>query len=194
MKAISIREIKTSLLNKVMKSLLKITLCVLSLMLLEILFTSCGKSTKPDGKVTVEMTDAPAIYSAVNVEVTGVSINSTNNGWVTLPVNAGVYNLLQLQNDVTVVLANSASVPVGKVTQLRLHLGDNNSVVTTAGTFNLKAPSGDDSGLKINLNETIFSNSNLKIVLDFDAGASVVETGSGEFVLKPVLKLDYVSQ
>ena len=158
------------------------------------LFTSACDKEKEQAHMTVKMTDAPANYLAVNVDVIGVSIHTSNSGWIDLPVQAGIYDLLQLQNNVTVVLTNNVVVPLGKVSQMRLKLGPNNTIITTTGTYPLTIPSGAESGLKINVNCDIVNNSNVVIVLDFDAGASVVENGAGDFSLKPVIKLHSVTQ
>lgn len=157
--------------------------------------SSCKKKeAEQKGSLTIEMTDAPAAYLAVNVEVIGVSVHLENTGWIDLPVNAGVYNLLTLQNNATTVLAGNVSLPIGKITQVRLLLGSNNSVVTPGGQFAMATPSAEESGLKINVDETIVNNQQVVIVLDFDANASVVETGKGSFSLKPVIKVKSVTQ
>ncbi len=176
-----------------MKTKLKIILSAIVLFGMMAMTNSCKKENPANGYMTVKMTDAPADYLAVNVEVVGVSVHIDNVGWVDLPCNVGVYDLLTLQNDVTTTLATNVTLPVGKASQIRLLLGNNNSVTTLAGTFRLKVPSGSESGLKINLHENIAPNNHVVIVLDFDAGLSVVETGAGDFSLKPVIKVESVT-
>lgn len=155
---------------------------------------ACDKRAEQQARMTVKMTDAPANYLAVNVDVIGMSVNTAGGGWIDLPVQAGVYDLLQLQDSVTVVLANNVVIPTGRINQVRLLLGPNNSIITTAGTFPLTIPSGQESGLKINVNYDIINNANVIMVLDFDAGASVVENGNGSFSLKPVIKVLSITQ
>jgi hypothetical protein len=150
---------------------------------------SCEKERDPQGYMTVSMTDAPADYKAVNVEIIGLMVNTQNRGWINIPVKAGIYNLLDLQNNVSVVLANNARLPIGKATGLRLKLGTRNSIVVDELEFNLIVPSGEESGLKVSINETIRDNAHSEIMLDFDAKASIVEAGKGKFILKPVIKL-----
>ena len=154
---------------------------------------SCKKET-PMGNMSVTMTDAPTNLKQVNVDVIGVEIETAANGWVTLPINAGVYDLLTLQNDVSAVLAPSTSIPAGRVNQLRLHLGVNNSVMDSSNiTYPLIIPSGSETGLKINVDQTVVVNHTLTIQLDFDAGSSIVQTTNG-YQLKPVLKIKSVTQ
>jgi len=101
--------------------------------------------------------------------------------------------LLTLQNDVTTTLAGNVTVPVGKVSQIRLLLGTNNSVTKLTGTFPLKIPSGSESGLKINMHEDIAPNNHLVVVLDFDAALSVVQERADSYSLKPVIKVESVT-
>lgn len=178
-----------------MKTFFKLITVVLVFASVAIITNSCKKEDpKAYGQMTVKMTDAPADYLEVNVDVIGIQVHHESSGWVTLPVNAGIYNLLDLQNNVTMALATNVQLPVGKISQIRLILGSNNSLVTVQDTFDLKVPSGEESGLKINLHETIQPHSIMEIVLDFDAATSVVESGVGRYHLKPVIKVKSVTQ
>lgn len=153
------------------------------------------KTDDPHGYMTMKMTDAPAAYSEVNVDVVGVSVHSETVGWIKLAAKPGIYNLLKLQNNVSVVLADETMLPVGEVSQIRLELGPNNTLVTTEGlTYSLKVPSGAESGLKINVHETIESNEHVLILLDFDAKASIVAVRADSFTLKPVITVKSVTQ
>jgi hypothetical protein len=180
-----------------MKTFFKLIAVVLVFVSIAIITNSCKKEDpKGTGYMTVKMTDAPGDYLAVNVDVIGVQVHYESTGWITLPVNAGVYDLLELQNNVTTVLASNAQLPIGKISQIRLILGSNNSLITIQpDTFALKVPSGEESGLKINLHETIQPHTTMEIVLDFDAKSSVVvDAGSGNYILKPVIKVKSVTQ
>ncbi|MEW6467829.1 MAG: DUF4382 domain-containing protein [Bacteroidota bacterium] len=176
-----------------MKSIIKLSLSVFVLAGALYLAAGCKKDGQ-EGYMSVKLTDAPAEYFAVNVEIVGLEVYSEINGWISLPVNSGTYDLLQLQNNVTVLLAPKTEFPAGKITQMRLVLGTNHSVITGTGIFPLKTPSGTQSGLKINVNMIILSDKTTEVVLDFDAAASVVEEGNGSYLLKPVLRIKAVSQ
>ncbi len=166
--------------------------------------TSCKKETEASfGHMSVRMTDdspepgplsGPSIFQQVNVEIVGAEVHHESMGWVTLPVQAGVYDLIDLQNDVTVALSSNVEIPPGQVTQLRLIVGDNNAVVTVSGVFDLKIPSGAETGLKLNLGTVIEPGMTTEILLDFDAEASVVLEGNGTYSLKPVLTVKAVNQ
>lgn len=154
------------------------------------------------GKIKVLMTDAPADFTEVNVNITEVWAHysgneNTNGGWIELDANPGFYDLLQLQNGVTEVIADPTTIPIGKITQLRLILGEDNYAVENVNSISVQHPlllsSQDKNGLKVNLKSDIIPNETIVVTLDFDAGKSIVETGSGEYKLKPVLKVQDVT-
>lgn len=150
------------------------------------------KKSDPNGYMTVKMTDAPGDYMHVNVDIQKVEVHYANgNNWVTLSTNAGVYDLLALQNNVTAVLANNTQVPAGKVSQMRLMLGTNNTVQLTADSsiHPLTIPSAYNSGVKINVDQTIPSNQTLVITLDYDADKSINKNGNGEYIMNPVISV-----
>lgn len=167
----------------------KVLLAVAATTLLVFGMQSCKKDSNTDtGQVTFKMTDAPAAYDAVYVEVTGVEVHSDVSGWVTMGnVHAGVYNLLDLANGTDTILA-TADLPVGTISQVRLILGSNNSIVVGGSTYPLTIPSGSESGLKINVHYDVAANVNNVILVDFDAGASVHQTGNGVYKLQPVIR------
>src|SRR5688572_11474964 len=124
-------------------------------------FTSCDNEQESgSASLQVRLTDAPGDYAAVNVEVIGVEIHreTGDNGsaWETLPlVKTGMINLLDLTNGKDVLLA-SADLPAGQISQIRLKLGNNNTLVLKDGrTVNLITPSGQTSGLKLQVNQEL---------------------------------------
>lgn len=138
------------------------------------------------------LTDAPARYDAVYIDVKEVMINSgsdTSSGWVSVGLlNPGIYNLLDFTNGLDTLLAD-AEVPSGKLSQIRLVLGSNNSVVIDSVSYDLKTPSAQSSGLKLSVHQTLEAGVAYSFHLDFDAGRSIVSTGSGKYVLKPVIRV-----
>lgn len=168
-----------------MKKLLNLSVLAIIVM---VFATACNKDENAggDAKVNVRMTDAPGPYLAVNIDVQSVEIN-TDNGWIVTNVNAGVYNLLDFQNGVD-TLIGSTTINAGSVSQVRLILGTNNTIVIGPATFNLETPSAQQSGLKLNVNASVQAGETYTILLDFDAARSIVETGSGKYMLKPVIR------
>ena len=87
-----------------------IRMFILTALTIGLFIVGCTKDEMNTGKMMIKMTDAPANFTEVNVEVQEIQVHYTNNnntnGWVTLNTNAGVYNLLDLQNDVSVVIVD----------------------------------------------------------------------------------------
>lgn len=177
-----------------MKAMLKIAIWVILL----ITFISCSKD-RNYGSMTVKMTDAPAEFNHVYIELVEIrlhyssSINDSENGWVSLDSNPGIYDLLELQNDVLATIADDPKIPVGHVNQLRLILGDENSVVIDGLRHDLSLSSQDINGLKLNLDTRIKNKEKVTIVLDFDAEQSIVQFNENEFKLKPVIKVESIN-
>ena len=180
---------------KTLKSRIIIFACCLLL-----ITAGCKKNKSVGyGSMAVRMTDVPAVYSSVNVNIQSIAIHfederKGSGGWVLFATNSGFYDLLKLQNDVTVVLANEKVLPLGQVSQLRLILGDGNTVATGGVVYPLVAPSGMQTGIKIDVNTEIKYKSHIDITLDFDADSSVVLEGNGTFSLKPVIKIKSIVQ
>lgn len=168
------------------------------LLTISTLYISCQKEVNSTNsgspRLKVFLTDAPASYDAVWVDVRDVQINLTNdsvNGWQSLAnVHTGLYNLLDLVNGNDTLLADS-NVPVGTINQVRLILGANNTIVVNGNTIPLSTPSGQQSGLKINVHQRIDSGLLYNLVLDFDAGRSIVKTGNNKYILKPVIRANF---
>ena len=174
---------------------------IIPLLIIGTVSFACKKDKGGEGQIKVLLTDAPADFTEVNVNITEVWAHYTGNGnsqggWVQLVANTGFYDLLQLQNGVTDVLANPTAIPVGKITQMRLVLGEGNYAVEIIDSVAVQHPlllsSQDKTGIKINLNSDILPNQTIVVTLDFDAGTSIVEQGNGGYRLKPVIKVENV--
>lgn len=169
-------------------------------------FFSCKKdedsSTTPSnsnpkaktGILEVNLTDARGDYKAVWIDIEDVEFNftdSASSGWSSLNgLNPGMYDLLKLSNGLDTLLG-TAVLPPGKVNQIRLILGMRNYVVLkgSGDSIAMNTPSAQQSGLKININDSLKAGITYSITLDFDAGKSVVKAGkSGKYILKPVIR------
>ncbi|TAN09695.1 MAG: DUF4382 domain-containing protein [Burkholderiaceae bacterium] len=153
-----------------------------------------GDSAGGTGTLRMSMTDAPACgYDHVWIDVQTLRINQSatagaaDAGWASIPVNTRI-DLLTLNNG---ILQTLGEIPLqtGKYQQLRLVLGNNNSIVPSGGTETpLTVPSGMQSGIKLNADITIAANQMADFVLDFNACKSIVKAGaSGKYLLKPVI-------
>lgn len=174
----------------------KIPVLIMIFTVLIIAGVSCQKESAADGSnstLNIRLTDAPTQFDEVNVDIREVRVKfsddstAANNGWVTLITYPGIYNLLALQNGVDTLLATGA-FPFQVVKEIRFVLGPNNTIVDGGIVYPLTIPSGSESGLKIKvdkkLNETLET-----IIIDFDAALSVKKEGTGDYKLRPVLRI-----
>jgi hypothetical protein len=155
---------------------------------------SCNKtSSSGTGHLQVMLTDDPASYDAVYIDVEKVEVNissdtGTGSGWQTVNLlRPGIYNLLKFKNGIDTMLA-AADLPAGTLSQMRLVLGSNNAVVINGQTYPLTTPSAQQSGLKFNIHSALTADIEYRLWIDFDASRSIVSTGNGKYLLKPVIR------
>lgn len=159
-------------------------------------FSSCSEDDDQNGnsaELAIFMTDAPGDYDEVWVNVTDVQIkadaSTTDEGWTSVGnVKTGMYDLLALTGGVTELLAD-VRVPAGPLGQIRLVLGNDNTVVVDGESLPLNTPSAQQSGLKLQVNQNLEAGKRYEFLLDFNVDASIVNTGNGGYILKPVIRL-----
>lgn len=164
---------------------------------LALLLSSCEAvfqtdlSTESDAetRLNIRLTDDPIDLEEVNIDLQRVRVKG-ENGFeeIDLETNAGIYNLLDFQNGLDTLIA-TADLSMGQIREVRLILGENNTVVTGGETFDLKIPSGSQSGLKIKTCLDLDQVSEFDLLLDFDAAASIHCTGNGKFIMRPVIRV-----
>ena len=170
---------------------------------------ACGGGGSDDnsglGTLRLSLTDAPACgYDNAWVTVEKVRVhqsagaNDTDAGWS--EVGAGRptrVDLLTLTNG-TLQPLGQTQLPAGTYTQMRLVLSPNtaanplaNAIKPTGGPeTELTTPSGQQSGLKMNVNLEVPADKIADFAIDFDACKSFVKAGnSGKYLLKPVLSV-----
>jgi hypothetical protein len=156
------------------------------------------------GTLAVSMTDAPACgFDAVNVTVNKVRVHQsgtasdTDSGWTDITLNpAKKINLLNLTYGVLESLGQT-TLAAGHYSQLRLVLDSNagtglaNSVIVSGSTTEktLVTPSATQSGIKLVNEFDVVAGQKVDLVLDFNACKSVITTGNGKYMLKPVIKV-----
>src|SRR3954468_16073521 len=171
--------------------------------------TACGGGggESSNGILGVSLTDEPACgFDKVNVTVSKFRVHmnaaapDTSAGWSEITLNPPQkINLLDLTNGKVFNLGETP-LPAGHYTQMRLVLEPNtgpnapfaNSVILIGGPttgIELATPSAIQSGIKINNPFTFVSGQRSDFVLDFDACKSVVKTGNGDYLLKPVINI-----
>jgi hypothetical protein len=163
-----------------------------ALILLSLHCDNTGLFTPVDDEARVEirLIDGPGDYEKVLIDVVDVRVKFQGEDWVDLDDDyPGTYDLLELTSGVDALLAEGDFLP-GTLEEVRLILGPDNFVQIGGELISLRTPSAQQSGLKIKLNNaTLEPGESYVILLDFDAGRSVVRAGnSGNYNLKPVIR------
>lgn len=172
---------------------------------------ACGESagpSQPASRIQVYLTDAPADYENVWVTLDALSVHKDGGSWTSVPLTSSSADtngdgsddvIVHGDGSITVdlialrgveTLFASGVVDPGHYTQLRLKVLDAEAV--QAGiSIPLKVPSGAQSGEKIVGEFTVAPGDVVTLLLDFDAGRSIVSRGgSGKLpILKPVIRL-----
>lgn len=156
------------------------------------LLASCSDSSDSRPvNVDFYMTDAPAEpeYKAILIDVQRIEYSTSGGNWVSLPIRPVIVDILKYANGADTLLSNIRLQAGVRVEQIRLVLGPDNTLVLQDGSSHaLGTPSGQTSGLKLNVHANAPLPSGYKVVIDFDATRSIVVRGNGSYSLKPVIR------
>ena len=165
------------------------------------------------GKLIVQLTDAPFPHDLVaeaNVTIFKIEArykadildydmegtimeDEEDSPFIVLMEEEIQVNLLELTNGVTETLLNT-DVPVGTYDLIRVYVKGVNVVLEDGTTYDLKVPSGEQTGIKIFIKPGLTVNGGLTadLLLDFDVSKSFVAKGNVKaisgFNFKPVIK------
>ena len=183
-------------------------------------FVSCSDQDdvhSGTGRLSVQLTDAPFPHNLVaeaNVTVfkvdarnkvgadTDVETDAENGSpFVVLMEQEIQVNLLELTNGVTKTLVD-VDVPVGTYDLVRVYVKGINVVLTDGRVYDLKVPSGEQTGIKVFIKPglTVAGGLSSDLLLDFDVSKSFVAKGDSKdvagitgFNFKPVIKASNLS-
>jgi Domain of unknown function (DUF4382) len=185
--------------------------CMVVVALLSILVYSCKKDIsataagfanldKPHS-ARIFLTDHQTpVFDSVFIDIRKLELkleddSLANDGWITLAINPGVYNILRLRNGLD-TLFGTGTLPNAHVKKIRLTLGSQNSVMLNGQSFPLNIH--DNEGEVI----AELDDSNFEIVapdqvlfwIDFDVAKSIREDNSGHgngngFKLEPHINI-----
>lgn len=160
----------------------------LPVFVIAVIFSSCQNSDSSTvTRFNVKMTDAPGAYDALYLSIKEIQV-LTSEGQSTLPVSAKPFDILKFRMGKDTLIA-SQDIPSGRLQEIRLVLNaTGNEVVIDGQSYDLTTPSGQTSGIKLKVQEDLTSGVAYTMTLDFDAARSIVQTGSGKYILKPVIR------
>jgi len=170
------------------------------------ILAGCGAEINT-GTLSLSLSDATtAEYNAAYVTIKEVQVHTDEDGsWQRVASPNRTYNLLELVNGVREQLGIT-ELETAHYTQMRLIIGKSpddtinllseshpyaNYIIDNADTYyELKIPSGYQTGIKIVHGFDIAEDQTTELILDFDACRSVVQAGnSGKWLLKPTIKI-----
>ncbi len=162
---------------------------LMALFILPFMLAACNEmdNSSDTAKIRFLLTDAPGNFQEVNIDVQSIEV-IINDSIYELETNQGIYNLLEFVNGEDTMLVTD-EIPSGMLSQIRLILGENNTVMADSVIYDIKTPSAQQSGLKLKVNEEISAGTSYTYVIDFDAAKSIVRTGNGKYILKPVIRV-----
>ena len=150
---------------------------------------SSYSSSSNEGRIVFAMTDAAAnmgSVSSVKVTVDNIKVHSNSQGWVDLSSSAKTYDLIELKNNNELAVIADSNVESGKYDQVRFEV-TKVIVVDSEGEHEAKLPSSE---LKINSELNVDENSTATATFDFIADESLHVTGSGKYILAPVIQVE----
>jgi hypothetical protein len=206
---------------------MKIRLLFISLITALLFVSSCtnDSNSSDTGRLIIQLTDAPFPHDLVaEANVTIFKIDARHKGdhmddmmdqsatendsvsdseesdspFMILMEDEIDINLLELTNGMTETLVNG-EVPAGTYDLLRVYVKGINVVLKDSTTYDLKVPSGSQSGIKVFIKPALQVAGGLtsELLLDFDVSRSFVARGGGNgingFNFKPVIKASNMS-
>jgi hypothetical protein len=155
------------------------------------------------GILSIKLMDSPFpidLVSEANVKISKVEVRQDNNEpdgdpFLILSEKDTVFNLLELQNGISADLVKM-EVPVGDYSLVRLYVDSAGITLKDETEFDLKVPSGEQTGIKIVIEPPVRVVGGLtsELMLDFDVSKSFVVQGNPStqagikgFIFKPVI-------
>lgn len=154
---------------------------------------SCSSDdTGETANINVKMVDAPGDYLNVFVNVQAIEVIVDGSPMEFEVEEPGQYDLLELTGGNFASLL-SEEIPAGKLSQIRLILGEEGNEAVLKGETDpvaLETPSAQQTGLKLNVNYDLQPGVTYDFILDFNVGESVVKLGAAQgYILKPVIRV-----
>ncbi|TAN16046.1 MAG: DUF4382 domain-containing protein [Chitinophagaceae bacterium] len=163
--------------------------------------TSCQKPRlilppSQSSKFGIYLTDSRSNYQAVWISIQQIFIYVANDalkqsGWIEVPMTRqGLYNLLNFQDGKDTLIAQ-ADIPPGTISQIRLILGNNNSLILNNGSvFPLQAGYSLSNGIQLNIQDTLQAGAPFSLDINFNTASSITgPNATGQYTLQPVINV-----
>ena len=151
-------------------------------------FNGCNQSANNSpSNLRISLIDSPGDFEEVNIEIKKVQVKFKENDWTDIEdFQPGIYNIL----DYTAgheLLVTSQELPSTLLSEIRLLIGTENSIMVNGKIVDLLSPGGTESGVKIIVNQALDPGKNVNMIIDFDASSSI-RNSSGIYLLRPVIR------
>ncbi|MCX6316603.1 MAG: DUF4382 domain-containing protein [Bacteroidetes bacterium] len=147
--------------------------------------TNEGSNLNQPHQARIYLTDHQTpVFDSVLIDIRGLEVKLEddtlpNDGWVSLNINPGVYDILRFRNGLDTLFA-TGTLPNGRLKKIRLTLGTLNRSVKGTTSYPLRVKD-EDRQVVANLDASNFEISAGQVAfwIDFDAGNSIQEDNSG---------------
>ena len=185
-----------------------LTVIFITLLSSTIILSSCSDDDEQDNQpatgnadfnVALKSTNSKSTYDAIYIDIQKVSIHTSSDsaeasGWFELETNIGIYDLLDYESGNDTIIAFDSLLQVQTISQIRLILGENNTIIDDGVTYDLETPSAQTSGLKLQVHAELQPDKRYKLLLNFDADNSINKTGNGKYKLDPVINTTIIEE
>lgn len=153
---------------------------------------SCSKEETKNSDFKVRMTDAPADYAEVNMEIKSVhAFNAEMEEWIVLDQNVKNVNVVELKNGKEIELASINEIEAGVYSQLKIVFGTDNSIVIdhqdSEGEKSLELEYVASEEVIIDINKEYNGSEEVSILLDFNIPNSIHEENEDHYEVEPFI-------
>lgn len=188
-----------------MKNFIKI---IITIALFGMVMQSCKKqdlagSSNANSGFTTRMTDTPADFKSLHLQITGVEAYLEGKGWVTLNTNLNAtgnsVDILALKNGKELLLTQNATAEFGHYSKLKIKFGDESQLTyintSSQGGGTVQSEVSVNMTFKhpekevvIEIDQDLSASQGINILLDFNVVKSVIESAN-QFIIDPVITL-----
>ncbi|WP_298756117.1 DUF4382 domain-containing protein [uncultured Psychroserpens sp.] len=158
--------------------------------------SSCSKEIETEtfddsSLITVKLQGTQSLLNRANIEVLDVQLRvledeSSPNAWVSLnTINTGIHDLTDITDNDVVTLVDFDVIPTGFVYNIKLILGDRNSVVKNGVEYVVSmAPEYENESINI-IGKELNANKLYEFLIEFDIDRSIEFSSQGGVNLNP---------
>jgi S-adenosylmethionine:diacylglycerol 3-amino-3-carboxypropyl transferase len=162
----------------------------LFLLIAALAFVGAACSATSEGNFQIYMKDVPALYDKILVNITQITVHKAGGAAFLVSQESRTIDLIQLQSREEFI--TERHLDPGKYTEIRL-ITSSGQVVVGGKTYDMEIPSTE---IKIPVQFDIINGQTTKIILDFNADASIevhpTGDGSNKYILRPVIIVDSI--